>query len=392
MRVFVGSFLVVAALVSSLSADGGDARPLIEQIKAVGKEGKGNIEAAKALDELVRMGASVLPEILLAMNDASPTASNWLRSAFETIAEGELKAGRTLATRKLEEYVADPSHVGTARRLAYEWLVRVEPRAAERLLPIMLDDPGQELRREAVARAFADARSLLADKKDEQARAAFLTLLGKARDRDQVEEIAKALKPLGVNVNLVRQFGFITRWHVAGPFDNAETKGFHEKYPPEKGVDLKAVYEGPKGEIRWKEHTTEDLMGIVDLNKLLGEQKGVLAYAFAEINSPEERPVELRVGSNNAVRLFLNRKEIYFRHEYHHGMRMDQHVGRGTLKKGRNEILVKVCQNEQTEKWATLWSFQARLCDNLGGAVPFAQPQPNRPGPNPGKKKDKESK
>jgi hypothetical protein len=48
---------------------------------------------------------------------------------------------------------------------------------------------------------------------------------------------------------------------------------------------------------------------------------------------------------------------------------MDQHVGRGTLKAGRNEILVKVCQNEQTDSWAQQWSFQLRVTDALGGAV-----------------------
>ena len=42
------------------------------------------------------------------------------------------------------------------------------------------------------------------------------------------------------------------------------------------------------------------------------------------------------------------------------------------LRKGRNEVLLKVCQNEQKDDWAQTWSFQARLCDALGGAVPFA--------------------
>jgi hypothetical protein len=42
------------------------------------------------------------------------------------------------------------------------------------------------------------------------------------------------------------------------------------------------------------------------------------------------------------------------------------------LKVGRNEILVKVCQNEQKEDWAQLWSFQLRVCDNLGGAIPLS--------------------
>ena len=41
------------------------------------------------------------------------------------------------------------------------------------------------------------------------------------------------------------------------------------------------------------------------------------------------------------------------------------------LKAGRNEVLIKVCQNEQTDDWAQTWGFQLRLCDAIGGAVPF---------------------
>jgi hypothetical protein len=53
---------------------------------------------------------------------------------------------------------------------------------------------------------------------------------------------------------------------------------------------------------------------------------------------------------------------------------MDQHVGRGKLRTGRNEILVKVCQNEQPEEWAQVWSFQLRVCDPTGGKVPLNDP------------------
>ena len=45
--------------------------------------------------------------------------------------------------------------------------------------------------------------------------------------------------------------------------------------------------------------------------------------------------------------------------------------GRGVLKQGRNEILVKICQNEQNDNWAQSWGFQLRICDALGGAVPY---------------------
>jgi len=233
----------------------------------------------------------------------------------------------------------------------------------------MLDDPGEELRRDAVAFALQNAKQL-PDKNEKSA--AYRQLLAAARDRDQVESIAKTLKDLGGPVDLVAQFGFITRWRVVGPFDNAGGAGLQTAYPPEKSIDLKMTYQGKKNQsLTWKEHLTADPYGVVDLNRALGKHMGVTGYAYAAVASQKERPVELRASSNNAVKIFLNGRQIYSRDEYHHGMRMDQHVGRGTLKAGRNEILIKVCQNEQKEDWAQLWSFQLRVCDALGGAVPL---------------------
>jgi hypothetical protein len=39
------------------------------------------------------------------------------------------------------------------------------------------------------------------------------------------------------------------------------------------------------------------------------------------------------------------------------------------LQAGKNVILVKVCQNEQTESWAQRWEFQLRVCDSIGAAI-----------------------
>ena len=55
----------------------------------------------------------------------------------------------------------------------------------------------------------------------------------------------------------------------------------------------------------------------------------------------------------------------------HHGGGLDQYAARATLKKGANVILLKVCQNEQTEMWAQDWRFQLRVCEPIGAAVSF---------------------
>jgi hypothetical protein len=371
---------------AGLAADPG---PLLQRIKAVGREGAGNVEAAAAWRELTKLGPDVLPDILTALDDADPIAANWLRNAVDAIADRALAARQPLPAAKLEAFVRDTRHAGPARRLAYEWLVRVDPAAPGRLLPGMLDDPGAELRRDAVAVVLKEAQRLRDQNDKPAAVAAFRKALTCARDRDQVEQVAKELKTLDVPVDVTAHFGFITRWLLAGPFDNSGVAGFHAPFPPERGVDPAAVYQGKnKAALRWSEHVTTAPYGLVDLNKALGKHMGVTAYAFAVVDSPAERPVQVRVGSNNAVKVFLNGKQVFAREEYHHGMRMDQHVGAGTLKAGRNEILIKICQNQQTEEWAQSWSFQARVSDAIGGAVPVkvATDKPAaRPGEGDGK-------
>ena len=101
------------------------------------------------------------------------------------------------------------------------------------------------------------------------------------------------------------------------------------------------------------------------------KKDAVYALARTELESPVERPIHVRAATPNAVRIWLNGQEIFSRDEYHHGHKLDQHIGTGTLKKGRNEILVKVYQNQQTETFAEVWSFQLRVTDALGGAVPL---------------------
>lgn len=364
------AFAAVLRIGSDLPAQ--DIASQIAKIKAVGKEGAGNAEAAAAWKEIVAQGTKALPPALQAFDDASPLAANWIRSAVETIAERDLAAGKTLDPAMFEAFVKDTRRAGIARRLAYEYLVRIDPGASKRLLPTMLDDPGAELRRDAVASVLLeDADRRFKAKESDAALAAYRKALTHAREKDQVQFIADRLEKLGEKVDLTSHFGFITRWAIVGPFDNAKGVGFHAVYPPERGVDLKSEYVGKDGsKVRWIEFETAKPMGIVDLNTAVGKLRGTVEYAYAAVSSPAEKQAEIRCGSNNAVRIWLNGKEIYFREDYHHGMQMDQHIGRATLKAGRNEILVKICQNEQTEEWAQLWSFQLRIADHLGGAVP----------------------
>ena len=371
------TFFLAAGLLSAVSvaAPPEDLAANLRTIRAVAAEGNGSQEAGLAWRELVKNRAQALPEILAAFDEANPLAANYLRSAVETIAQRETDSGKKLPTEALEEFVRDTKRDPRGRRLAYELLSSVDPSAPDRLIPGMLNDPGVEFRRDAVARLFEQASKRLSSGEKDDARKLLAEALSGARDEDQVQAVKKQLEGLGEKVDLPRHFGFLMSWRLVAPFDNTDKKGLAAVYPPEEELDLSATYAGKEEKkIAWVEHTTENENGIVDLAKALGPFKGSVAYAATEFQSDGKRPVELRLGTPNSWKVWLNGELIFAREEYHRGMSLDQYRMRGTLKPGKNVILIKVCQNEQTEDWAQRWQFQFRVCDAAGTAILSAEP------------------
>jgi hypothetical protein len=362
------SVAVLLQLTLTARATEFDVVPLIDRIKRVDKYGEGHREATAAVRQLQQADGARLFEILQGMDDAGPLAANWLRGAFETVAQRELSGG-TLTGKGLESFVTDLKHGDRSRRLAYEWLARVDATAPDRLLPTMLDDPSLELRHDAIARRLKEIEAQSGGPPQTALSSRYRELLTHARDLEQIKDIAEKLKKAGEEVDLIRHFGFVTRWKLIGPFDNGGGKGFAAVYPPEKKVDFAVTHRGKSNELRWQDFTTEDPHGMVDLNRAIGKNMGAVAYAAAEFTADRERSIELRMGCINACKIWLNGELLLEREVYHTGMDIDQYVGKGKLRPGRNLILVKVCQNEQQEDWAQSWQFQLRVCDGRGTAV-----------------------
>jgi hypothetical protein len=352
------------------SAPPGELAGQLRTIRAVAAEGDGNKEAGLAWRELVKSPAKALPEILAAFDEANPLAANYLRSAVETISQREIDKGSNLPAADLEKFIGDTKRDPRARRLAYELLAGVDPTAADRIIPGMLNDSSVEFRRDAVARLLEQAPKRLATGDKDGTRMLLVEALSGARDEDQVKAVKEQLRGLGENVDLPRHFGFLMSWRLVAPFDNTDKKGLAAVYPPEKELNLSATYEGKEGkEIAWVEHTTENENGVVDLAKALGPFKGSVAYAATEFQSDQRRAVDFRLGTPNSWKVWLNGDLVFAREEYHRGMNLDQYRMRGTLRPGKNVILIKVCQNEQTEDWAQRWQFQFRVCDATGTAI-----------------------
>src|SRR5713226_610572 len=131
--------LLILLLVSPAWAAPAD--ELVAKIKAVGAEGAGNAEAAKAWKELVKLGPDALLPILAGMDDNKRIASNWLRPAVDAIGEKALKDKQPLPKDELEKFVRATTNPPGSRRIAYEWLTRIDQTAAGRLLPGMIQDP-----------------------------------------------------------------------------------------------------------------------------------------------------------------------------------------------------------------------------------------------------------
>ena len=366
---FVSALTLLAAVSFSQSALAAELDPRVKKLLAVGPNGKGNVAAAAAWREIVESGPRELPGLLQALDDASPLAANWVRSAVDAIAARTLRGGGKLPVVEIERFVLDKSHNPRARRLAYEWLARADKAATERLIPGMLNDPSTELRRDAVSRLLSRVERSGNDGKKRVE--LYRQALAAARDKDQVETIAEALKKLGEEVDLPAHYGFLVGWRLIGPFDNREKKGFDVAYPPEKDLDYSASYPGKKGPVKWIDYTTKDPYGMVDLNKGIAKHMGAAAYAVAEFSSAKKQTVELRLNSLCAVKLWLNGKLLASHEVYHAGSKsgFDRYITKAALRPGKNVILVKCLQNEQEDDWAQNWDFQLRVCDATGTAI-----------------------
>lgn len=366
IAVFLLGFCLPALFCMSSIAQERSLGDALKVIKGVGVAGLGHEDAVKAMATLNAASADDIPEMLQGMEGASRLSLNWIRGAIQS----SLDRG-VLPNEEVEAYWRDVSGSHMGRLMAYELLVEANPDFSSNHVASMLEDPSLPLRQLAV-QDFIDRSQATED--SGEAVALLAQALPHARDNNQIAEIAKLLAVEGIEVDLQKQLGVLSRWHVVGPFDNTGEIGFEEVFGPEKApgdIDLSATYADSKNgtPVTWRLFNTLDSAGVVNLNELLGEEKGVVAYAFAEFDAVAAQEVDIRIGCINGNKVWVNGEEVLNNEIHHVGMMMDQFVGRSQLKKGVNQILFKVCQNEQSQPWANRWAFQLRVCEDDGKAV-----------------------
>jgi hypothetical protein len=135
-------------------------------------------------------------------------------------------------------------------------------------------------------------------------------------------------------------------WSIAGPFDNgAGDAGLDQAYPPEKGIDLKATYEGKGGKVSWRT-VRPDARSYVDLKAFHGAASAqITSYLYAVVESPADQDAQVLLGTDDGAKLWLNGKEVFGTRE-HRAAAPEQDRVAVKLRKGRNELLLKIVNGD----------------------------------------------
>jgi hypothetical protein len=148
-------------------------------------------------------------------------------------------------------------------------------------------------------------------------------------------------------------------WMIIGPFDNTDMIGFDAQYPPEQEIDFTKKYSGKAGKVKWFKPEHKRTGGFVNLASLMRPNEWAVAYATACVRSPDTRNAQLRIGSDDDVKVWLNGKSVLSKGVARYAA-MDQDIVPVRLESGRNQILLKVCNRTGS------WGFYMRITEAPG--------------------------
>ncbi len=144
----------------------------------------------------------------------------------------------------------------------------------------------------------------------------------------------------------------INAWHVIGPFPAPFAEAMGTEFPPEKAIDLKASYPGLDGKaVKWQtvERHLEPGANLadeffVDFDDVFGGRKNnAVAYALCYLVAPEPQKVELALGTDDGVVVWLNDEAVH-RVEGGRAYTAKQDRVPVRLNKGPNKLLLKINQ------------------------------------------------
>jgi transglutaminase-like putative cysteine protease len=189
--------------------------------------------------------------------------------------------------------------------------------------------------------------------------------------------------------------GFISEWHVAGPFDNEGATGFRTRYEPEsvgcEPLDADArTYPVIRGSDRWRRvPEAASSFGQLHLGALTEPDENVCLYSLATVESETAGTAVLRIGAGGAFAALWNGREA-IDDEAYRTADPDRFAASVVVRKGVNRLLVKTCSDESgrlglyarvTDRDHKPWPLTARATSgNIPGCAPArrdeARPRP----------------
>lgn len=163
---------------------------------------------------------------------------------------------------------------------------------------------------------------------------------------------------------VLQALGFVRDWWITGPFDNERGRGFDQAADPESGIDLDATYKGKERDVTWRQVPVVTRSGYVDLDAMLRPNDQALAYGVAFVKADAPGAAALRLGSDEAVKVWWNGRETLAK-KARRTIDFDQDVVPVHLNAGWNVLLVKV--GDQTGAWGYRVRLTAADGSTLGG-------------------------
>jgi len=120
---------------------------------------------------------------------------------------------------------------------------------------------------------------------------------------------------------------------------------------------------GKTGEITWMSANDKHNDGFIDFKQIFTPYNWTVGYGFIAVESPDERTVQFRFGTDDGCKIWLNEKEIW---RFNQGgpAIFDHYKVEVTLKQGINNILVKVGNGFGD------WGYFFRITDSEGNGIP----------------------
>ena len=152
--------------------------------------------------------------------------------------------------------------------------------------------------------------------------------------------------------------GFITHWLVVGPFPNPgerpDNEGFHIDYLKEYGGEADhlpasgmEITRDDGTKLKWAQYESTDSkidFFTIDHLNLSYLQDDILTYSACRLECKRDMNVQIRIGSDDGYKLWVDHKLIAEEHVYRAAYQ-DQEIYPMKLSKGMHLILLKVDQD-----------------------------------------------